>query len=156
METIRTFVLSVCITAISTSVLTMLLPPERSGMRQMMRFAVTAFFLSSLLLSLFSVRELPKLSLPDESADMAKTDLQEETDRQLLTLTEQNLAETLSAALTREGITAENISVEAHITESGGIEINKVVLSLPTAEWERGRAVITGTLGSGVEIIQEE
>lgn len=156
MESIRTFALAVCITAIATSVLSILLPPERNGMRPMIRFAVSVFFLSSVLTAFFSIRDLPEFSFSLEEDTAEATDLQQEADRQLIAITEQNLVDALDAALRAEGVKAENISVKVHITESGGIEINKVILSLPETEWERGKEAVKQALGSGVEIMREE
>ncbi len=152
MTAIKTFALSLCVTAIATSLFYFLLPEQKRGLEHILRFAVSLFFLASLVSAFAGVGELSDLPDYTVTTEAYSSGLQAEIDAQILSLTEEAVEQQLLSSLSEAGITAEKLEVEAYITESGSIEMSRVTVSLSS---DAGLDIIRTAVGSDVEIVQE-
>lgn len=127
MDTIREWAASICITLVATSIFSMLIP--HGGMEKVMKFAVSAFFISCLLSPFWS--GLPSLGWEAEAAIQTDySSISSQLNEQVVRLSEANLRRVISDILDEKGIEAEKITPQVHILDDGSISITKVVVEL--------------------------
>lgn len=131
MNVVREWAVSICITLVATSVFSMLIP--HGGMEKVMKFAVSAFFISCLLSPFWS--GLPNLNWEAEAAIQTDYgDISSRLNEQVVRLSEANLRRVIGKILEENDIKAEKISPQVHILDDGSISISKVVVELTEDE----------------------
>ncbi len=131
MDTIREWAASICITLVATSIFSMLIP--HGGMEKVMKFAISAFFISCLLSPFWS--GLPNLSWEAEAAIQSDySGISSQMNEQVIRLSEANLRRVIGEILEENGIKTEKISPQVHISDDGSISISKVMVELAEDE----------------------
>ena len=129
METVKNWAFSVCAASICGAVLNMILP---EGSAQKTYKAVFCVFFLCVLVSLLSELEIPDFDFFSKNIDKIKEENisgNEFSENSALMIENAVIADT-EAILSEEGITAKDISIKINISENGGIDINKFILTL--------------------------
>ncbi len=128
MEGIRMIGMSLCVTAAVTALFSMLVPDNR--MEKVLRFAVSLFFLTSLVSPFLSggLDFHMDLSVPDSA--QSDPGLAQSVESQFTGLAEKKVASAVEKALAQEGIPVKKVQVSININEDGGISITKMCITV--------------------------
>lgn len=149
MEQLRAAVLAVCMLSAAVGLIT-LIRPGRVLERQV-RFLVSLLFVVSLTAP-FLHMEVPS-SLGELQAREAQAHadaITAEMEAQMLAQTQMLAADALQELLAAQGITCEEITVQAHIGENGSIYLSEV--SVRCDDFAGASGVLTDALGEEVSI----
>lgn len=141
MENLKLIGTSLCITALLTSLFSMLIPKLK--LKSTVSMAVSLFFLASLV-SPFLSGNL-KLSLPTVFSYRSETPppVSNAVSKQFLSLAESKLEANLTKVLQEMKINPKEIQVEINIDEDNSISINKLKIVLEKGDAERKDVVIS-------------
>ena len=126
MDGIVTIGTSICITLVATSIFSMLLP--NSQLDKVIKFAISLFFLTSIISPFASTKLNFHLDMDDIDLDMNRTDLQQEVNSQFSTIAGKNLESSIEKMLIYDGIKVEKVSVMINKTDSNDIYISKILI----------------------------
>lgn len=133
METVKTWAFSVSAAAICGSVISLIIP---DGEQQKIYKVVFCVFFLCIVAAPFSEITIPNL---DEIASFFKPEVQKTAEENIFTennfsIIEDEIVSSVNEIIESEGIFAKDISVKINISENGGIDINKFVLTLDRTE----------------------
>lgn len=124
MEGIRMTAAALCITAVITAVLFMLLPSEKY--RGVMKFAVSLFLLCGLIAPFTGGKFSFSFELPQTDTQQRTEETVEAAKSYFTGVIEERLNLTLSEALALKGIEGVKIHVEIHMETDGSIIIDRI------------------------------
>lgn len=129
MEIVRNWAFSICAASVCGAILNMILP---EGSTQKTYKAVFCVFFLCVLISPLSEFEIPDFEAITENIDKIESENIEnnEFSENSVSIIEDAVIKDAQSILAEEGIAAKDISVKINISENGGIDINKFVLTL--------------------------
>ena len=150
MNTIKMMIGTACFIGIAISIADMIKPSEKFNKQIRMIFSL-AFVLSILTPIMssgfdFSISQDIISTNGSQYSEMDAT-----VDNQLRTITENNIADSLTVKLIESGIKCNEINVSINIEEDSGISINKI--EIDSDDNEKSRMIISTLLSIGEEVI---
>lgn len=127
MEGIRMTATALCITAVITAVLFMLLPSEKY--RSVMKFAVSLFLLCGLIAPFTGGKFSFSFDFPQTDTQNRTEETVEAAQSYLTGVIEERLNLTLSESLALKGIEEVKINAEIHMEADGSIIIDRITAS---------------------------
>ena len=138
MDMIRQWALSICVTVVAATIFSMLIP--NGSMEKVVRFAVSLFFLVSLLSPFIGGRIDWNIDFNTEAMEQQDTvPLQESIDRQMTTIVENRLEASVTQLLAGIDVEPEKIEIQVNVGEDNSICISRLVLRLGQKDQNKGR-----------------
>lgn len=124
MEGIKLIGISICITAVVTSIFSMLVPNGKID--KTLNFAISIFFLTSLVSPFFNSKLNFHVDLTASDQEYAAKNIESEMNKQFLSIAERQLESSLEKSLKEKNIFADKIDLSININADNSISINKV------------------------------
>lgn len=157
MESIQSAAYAICLTLIATGVFTMLMPSN--NMEKVLKFAVSLFFLSSIVLPFLRGDFHFSLDLSQQEQTVDTQPLEAQTTQSFAKLAEHRLETEAENVLTLQGITPKKVEAAIHIGDDNCITISTLTITLHAADFLQAESVkesIAEEVGLTPEIIIEE
>lgn len=127
MEAVRFIGTSICITAVITSIFSMLVPDTR--LDKVLKFAISLFFLTGLISPFLSEGLDFHVDLSLQQSSVQPESMEQAVQSQFSALAQRNLESALTTLLKQEGLPVRKVETTIHIDEQDGISITKVTVS---------------------------
>lgn len=151
MEGIKIIGTSICITLVATTIFSMLVP--NSKLDKVLRFAISLFFLTSLI-SPFTTAKLDfSIDLSDIESERGQYQLQAEVDKQFSALAQKNLENSLGRILQTNGINVEKVVVLINKSDIDNISITKLTVYTDGGDNQKINEIIKKEVGIMPKII---
>lgn len=138
MDAVRSWAMSVCLAALAAGIAGMLAP--RGNLEKILKFAVSLFFLCSVLVPLFSLRHI---RLPDVavSAPSGQTSFTSAVEEMSLSQVRESLAAQVKTVCTDLGVTPVSVEVEVEKNQDGAYDPKSAHITLSADQMGRAAAV---------------
>jgi len=144
MNTVKEIGISICVTAMATTLFHYLVP--KSPLDKTIRFVLSVFFISCLIVPILKI-DFSSLTDAENVFQTTGTPqkqnrFEEKVNEKLLSLTEQTVALTTKELFRNEGISDVVIDVTASVSESGGIDVDEILIRVNREDKEEAQALI--------------
>lgn len=148
MDAIRSWAMSVCLAALAAGIAGMLAP--KGNLEKIYRFAITLFFLCSVLVPLISLRHVSLPTFAVSSADPQAAELSQTVADQTLQQVRENVADVARSVCQKQGVTPISVDVVVQKDANGAYDPQSVSISIHATDAGRQSAVVSAvqsTLG---------
>lgn len=152
MDAVRSWAMSVCLAALAAGIAGMLAP--KGNLEKLYKFAITLFFLCSVLLPLFGLRHVRLPTLHVSSADAQTTAFSQAVAAQSLQQVRDSVANVARAACQKQGVTPFSVDVVVQQDRNGAYDPQSIAISLNPGDAEKQADVasaVQSTLGIPVK-----
>lgn len=132
MDAIRTIAMSICVTAVVTSIFSMLVP--NASMEKALKFGISLFFLTGLVSPFLNNRVDFHIDLDSIPTGTANQQMTNAVENQFSSLAGQRVAAAVENVLVTGGIHPKKVTAAVNITEDGSISINNLTVLLEKNE----------------------
>ncbi|MEG0571352.1 MAG: stage III sporulation protein AF [Oscillospiraceae bacterium] len=126
MEALKSIGMSLCITAVATSIFSMLIP--NSNLEKVIKFAVSLFFITGIVSPFINGNLKVDFNFDDITPPSSQTQFSQGVNTQFLTIAQNNLQISITKILEKESIKTKKITVKINISEQKSISINKITV----------------------------
>lgn len=154
MEAVRSWAMSVCLAALAAGIAGTLAP--KGNLEKIYKFAITLFFLCSVLVPLFSLRNvrLPRFNVSSANAQTAV--FSQSVADQTLQQVRDSVADVARSVCQKQGVTPASVDVVVLKDANGAYDPQSVMISL--SEEDAGKqadiaSAVQGTLGIPVKTL---
>ena len=128
MEAIRTIAMSICITAVVTSIFSMLVP--NASMEKALKFGISLFFLTGLISPFLNNAIDFHIDLDSVKVGTRSQQMTDAVEKQFSSLAGQRVAAAVENVLAAKGIPTKKVTAVVNIGADGSISINDLTVSL--------------------------
>lgn len=157
MDAVRSWAMSVCLAALAAGIAGMLAP--KGNLEKLYKFAITLFFLCSVLLPLFNLRHVHLPTLQVSTTDAQATTFSQTVAAQNLQQVRDSVANVAQSVCQKQGVTPLSVDVVVQKDQKGAYDPQSIAISLNQNDAEKQTDVasaVQSALGIPVKTLVNE